>query len=125
MAIGGFGGGPGVMNRGSIGATPSPGVAGSNHAGYRSGYGGRRGYGGAGFGLGFATGALIGAAPYYGYGYDYDDYAYGDGYDDDSYVAAPAYGGDGDDAYCAQRFRSYDPGSGTYRGYDGLRHPCP
>lgn len=27
--------------------------------------------------------------------------------------------------YCAQRFRSYDPGSGTYLGYDGLRHSCP
>jgi hypothetical protein len=28
-------------------------------------------------------------------------------------------------AYCSQRFRSYDPASGTYLGYDGLRHPCP
>jgi len=28
-------------------------------------------------------------------------------------------------AYCARRFRSYDPASGTYLGYDGLRHPCP
>ena len=28
-------------------------------------------------------------------------------------------------AYCAQRFRSYDPASGTYLGYDGMRHPCP
>jgi hypothetical protein len=28
-------------------------------------------------------------------------------------------------AYCAQRFRSYDPASGTYLGYGGLRHPCP
>ena len=28
-------------------------------------------------------------------------------------------------AYCAQRFRSYDPESGTYLGYDGQRHPCP
>jgi hypothetical protein len=26
---------------------------------------------------------------------------------------------------CMQRFRSYDPGSGTYLGYDGHRHPCP
>ena len=29
-----------------------------------------------------------------------------------------------DPAYCAQRYRSYDPASGTYLGYDGLRHPC-
>ena len=28
-------------------------------------------------------------------------------------------------AYCSQRYRSYDPGSGTYLGYDGYRHPCP
>lgn len=28
-------------------------------------------------------------------------------------------------AYCSQRFKSYDPESGTYLGYDGLRHPCP
>jgi hypothetical protein len=28
-------------------------------------------------------------------------------------------------AYCSQRFKSYDPASGTYLGYDGLRHPCP
>lgn len=27
--------------------------------------------------------------------------------------------------YCAQRFRSYDPGSGTYLGRDGRRHRCP
>ena len=28
-------------------------------------------------------------------------------------------------AYCAARFRTYDPASGTYMGYDGMRHPCP
>jgi uncharacterized protein YcfJ len=26
---------------------------------------------------------------------------------------------------CAQRFRSYDPSSMTYLGYDGRRHSCP
>ena len=31
----------------------------------------------------------------------------------------------GDDSYCAQRFKSWDPATGTYLGYDGLRHPCP
>ena len=41
--------------------------------------------------------------------------------------AAPTYvvPNSGGDAYCAQRYRSYDPASGTYLGYDGLRHPCP
>lgn len=28
-------------------------------------------------------------------------------------------------AYCAQHFRSYNPATGTYLGYDGLRRPCP
>jgi BA14K-like protein len=28
-------------------------------------------------------------------------------------------------SFCVQRFRSYDPGSGTYLGHDGRRHPCP
>jgi hypothetical protein len=30
-----------------------------------------------------------------------------------------------DIAYCARRFRSYDPDSQTYLGRDGRRHPCP
>lgn len=28
-------------------------------------------------------------------------------------------------AYCMRRFRSYDPYSRTYLGYDGYRHSCP
>ncbi len=31
----------------------------------------------------------------------------------------------GVDRYCSQRYRSYDPASGTYLGYDGQRHSCP
>jgi hypothetical protein len=27
--------------------------------------------------------------------------------------------------YCAMRFKSYDPVTGTYLGYDGRLHPCP
>ena len=27
--------------------------------------------------------------------------------------------------HCMRRFRSYDPYSMTYLGYDGFRHPCP
>jgi hypothetical protein len=92
---------------------------------YRGGY--RRGWG-PGLGVGIA-GAIIGgvlAAPYvYGPGYG-PGYAYGPGYYGPGYVRV-APGGPGMDevAYCQQRFRSYDPGSGTYLGFDGLRHPCP
>ena len=32
--------------------------------------------------------------------------------------------GGGDVGYCRRRFRSYDPRSSTYLGFDGLRHPC-
>jgi hypothetical protein len=28
------------------------------------------------------------------------------------------------DTSCAERYRSYDPKSGTFLGYDGRRHPC-
>ena len=70
----------------------------------------RRGFGGLGAGL--VGGAIIGgmlAAPGYGY------------------YEGP-YGGPGPGdavAYCMQRFRSYDPASGTYLGNDGRRHSCP
>jgi hypothetical protein len=82
-----------------------------------------RGHRGWGPGVGAAVlgGAIIGgllAAPNYGYGYG--PYAYEPG----PYVYGPGYGGNAV-AYCMQRFRSYDPGSGSYLGYDGYRHPCP
>ena len=45
-------------------------------------------------------------------------------YDDSPAVEVVPSGGD-DVAYCQQRFKSYDVSSGTYLGYDGMRHPCP
>lgn len=43
------------------------------------------------------------------------------------YYPGPLYGPPPGDAvaYCLQQFKSYDPGSGTYLGHDGQRHPCP
>jgi len=38
---------------------------------------------------------------------------------------APAYVAGDAAAYCAQRYRSYDPVSRTFMGYDGVRRPCP
>jgi hypothetical protein len=85
---------------------------------------------GGGFWPGVAAGAAIGGLgsyAYYGGGY-YNDPGYyaDDGYYDDGATVAvvPDSGGDSS-AYCAQRYQSYDPASGTYLGYDGLRHPCP
>jgi hypothetical protein len=40
-------------------------------------------------------------------------------------AVAPAPADDDSVGYCMQRYRSYDPNSGTYLGNDGYRHPCP
>jgi len=29
------------------------------------------------------------------------------------------------DEWCAMRFRSFNPATGTYMGFDGMPHPCP
>ena len=84
--------------------------------------------GGAAIGAGIAGaiigGAIIGAtqAPYGYYGSRpyYDRRAYYPGY-----VVVPQYPMYDPVAYCLRRFRSYDPLSGTYLGFDGFRHPCP
>jgi hypothetical protein len=72
-------------------------------------------------GPGYYDSPAYNAPGYYG-----DQYAYDDQYGDDGAVAvvpAPVTGDS--EAYCAQRYRSYDPSSGTYLGFDGQRHPCP
>jgi hypothetical protein len=79
--------------------------------------------------VGLAAGAVVGgaiAASQYGYGgYGYG-YGQGPGYYgyDSGYSTGYTSGGQ-DAGYCAQRYRSYDPASGTYLGNDGRRHPCP
>ena len=72
----------------------------------------------------------------YGYGYPYYGYGYGPGLGVvtgailGSAIAAtarPVYrarGYGGHTAYCLRRFKSYNPRTGTYLGYDGHRHPC-
>jgi hypothetical protein len=39
-------------------------------------------------------------------------------------IAGAASGGSGHVERCAARYRSYDPASDTYLGYDGYRHQC-
>jgi BA14K-like protein len=62
---------------------------------------------------GFAAGAILGGAlasqPYY--------------YGPPAYAYEPGYGPSV--AWCERHYRSYDPRTGTYLGYDGYRHPCP
>jgi BA14K-like protein len=75
---------------------------------------------GAVIGGALASGAYYGGPGYYAQGY------YDAPYDDGSVAVAPGpVGGDDSVAYCMQTYQSYDPQSGTYLGYDGLRHPCP
>jgi BA14K-like protein len=100
-------------------------------------------WGGRGFGGGaFVAGAILGGAllaprfyggrgyyygggPYYAPGPYYADPGYVDpGYADPGQYGADPTGGD-PVTYCLQRFRSYDPRSRTYLGFDGYRHPCP
>jgi hypothetical protein len=58
---------------------------------------------GPGLGVGLATGAIIGGA-----------------------IAAQSQArANSAIEYCMRRFRSFDPASGTYLGFDGRRHPCP
>jgi hypothetical protein len=70
---------------------------------------------GLAFGLGYGLG--------YGGGYRYydDSYGYRGGYRyyDDGY-----YGGGGHVQWCLNRYRSYNPRTNTYMGYDGYRHRC-
>jgi hypothetical protein len=147
------GGGAGFRGaQANIGAGRVGGMNGANFAGRgnaqfaQGGFRGDRGFRdhdrGFGAGAGFVAGLAAGSALGYGYDPYYygDDYAYGDnaysdyayndyydngydaGYPADSGVVVSSSGGDA--SYCAQRYRSYDPASGTYLGFDGLRHPC-
>lgn len=118
-------GGPSVVTRGS---EANRYVAGGGYVGQRPGGGWNGGYRhhhrrGGGFWPGVAVGVGLGSTyGYYGNPYYYDDsYGY---YDDSSVAVAPPVGDDSV-AYCMQRYKSYDPASGTYLGYDGQRHPCP
>ncbi|MFH1344686.1 MAG: BA14K family protein [Pseudomonadota bacterium] len=117
---GGFrGGGGGPRYSGVIGGGGPRYSGGGNWQG-RHGHRHRRPYGG------FGTGLIIGGA--LGSSYGYYGAPYGYGYYDDGYYEEPlvAVAPDGDAIeYCKRRFKSYDVRSGTYLGYDGLRHACP
>jgi len=72
---------------------------GHGHGGFRGGHGHGGGIAGAVIG-GLAVGALIAGA------------------------AAANQEAQDHHAYCAQRYRSYDPASGTFLARDGMRYPC-
>jgi BA14K-like protein len=104
-----------------IGAALPASAAWGWHGGWHHGWGDWE-WGGAAA-AGVVGGALAAAtAPLWAPGYYdyYPGYVYGPG----PYIAVtPPVGSSV--AYCEARFRSYDPATGTYLGFDGLRHPCP
>lgn len=90
--------------------------------GRRFGGGGRR-FGGRAVGAGIAAGviggliggALMNPGPVYAA-------------PQPVYEAPPVYvrpSGGGSVEYCMRRYRSYNPDTGTYVGYDGIERPCP
>ena len=66
---------------------------------------------------GFAAGAIIGGALAAQQPYNDGPYYYG--------APAYAYAPGPSVAYCEAHFKSYNPATGLYRGYDGAYHPCP
>lgn len=109
---------------------------------WRRGWGGGWGWG-APVAAGVVAGAVVGSAvaasaygPYYYYPSPYYYPAPAPAYGYPPPVAGPPGGyppqapgasqSAGDPvAYCMQRYRSYNPQTGTYLGTDGQRHPCP
>ena len=72
--------------------------------------------------LGGFLGGLAAGPAYYGYGPDYY------GYDEPEYASPPVVVERGyrpSVAWCEQHYRSYDPETETYTGYDGRQHRCP
>jgi hypothetical protein len=79
------------------------------------------GWGGGGWGAAAAAGLLL-SAPLWAGG----TYAYDEPYDSDGgYEGGYAEYNGGGVARCEATFRSFDPASGTYMGYDGIRRTCP
>lgn len=130
LGAGGVGGLHSTVGTGTIRSWPAGGAVAVNT--FRGGWRERdwrddwRRRHGFGFGLGFATGAVVGTALAAPWWYDDDDYDYA------SYAYVPAYYEYDDYAwdrpdirYCEMRFKSYDPLTRAYLGYDGRRHPCP
>jgi hypothetical protein len=114
-------------HRGKAGSGGAVHVGGGFHGGKAYHRHGARGFGGApatrfsggdpgypGYRGTFISGSVVGAMGFYDNGY----------YEDGAVPVVQDPGGD-TVAYCMQSYKSYDPRSGTYLGYDGQRHRCP
>src|SRR5690348_8486440 len=68
-----------------------------------------------------------GSVPFFGLGFNWKrPYLVEGPYVPSVIVEVPRYGRSPEEiAYCARRFRSYDPVTGTYLSRDGFRYHCP
>jgi hypothetical protein len=89
---------------------------------YRGGRYVNRGYYGRGYYGGRYYGPRYG---YYGRGYGYGAAAGAIGLTTGAIVGSAIAQSNNAASYCAQRYRSYNPATGTYVGYDGVRRRCP
>ena len=109
-------------------ATAAPAAARSwNHGWHHHGWG----WGGA-VAAGVIGGAIAAAtSPFWGPDYDYysPGYAYAPGYAYPAYTYGRTYAYEprveSGVGYCEAHFRSYNPATETYLGYDGRYHHCP
>lgn len=99
-----------VLAIGSVSDSMARGGGGGHGGGGFGDGGGGHGFGDRGFGRGYdGFGGWWDA-----WGPDYYPYYYGD----------HAANNDANVASCEARYRSYNPATGTYLGYDGHRHYC-
>ncbi len=128
---GGFHGG-GFHGGGFHGGRPFAGGGFRHNNWGHGGFGHHRNWGGAP-NWGYARGGYYPGYSYGGYGYDGFGLGLGltAGLIGGALAATASEGAYAADApartveYCQARFKSYNPATGTYLGYDGLRHSCP
>jgi hypothetical protein len=136
----------GLVAAGSIAAAPAANAGGPPKYGYGQGYaqgyakGYRKGNGNNGFGPGFATGAVLGLglgviattprpAPYYGPTYYYEPppppprVYYAPPPPPPPVYYNPAWT-EAHVEWCISRYRSYNPATNTFIGYDGYQYEC-
>ncbi|MEP9377511.1 BA14K family protein [Aquabacter sp. CN5-332] len=108
-----------VQWRGGYGYGPRPGWGpgyGGYYRGGGCGWGGCNNNNGAAVAAGVIGGMMLGAAAASAAQANRPPAVY--------YAPSPEPVPDNWIAYCSAKYRSFDPRTGTYLGYDGLRHPC-
>jgi hypothetical protein len=111
-----------ALAAGAFVATAQPAAARPWHGGHHGFWPGAVAAGIVGGTIAAATSPFWGPDYYdYGPGYTYGP-VYAPGY---AYAPGPLVASGGDVRSCEAHYRSYNPATGTYLGYDGAYHHCP